>query len=236
MKYSRQFSEGGNTNIGTSSNAILLWLVICAVLLFLEVALGAIARFLHSDLYIGYVNIAKNVFPPSTDEQWNKLFYEFESSLQRADFYVLFSDFKSLFYFDYFHKLFGFLLIAVYLLPLFAFLIRKQLSRRLAKYYISVAIVYIFLGYHGLQALYGADYNLTNYPVIGMAIHVEIAALIFGALTWALTDIAISDTLEMDSVDIRIQNLAYTLIVLTLVTILLGSITVGLKDSVAHSS
>jgi len=107
---------------------IILWLLSGCFLIFLMVIIGGITRLTHSGLSITEWNLLMGTFPPLNEGQWIGLFEKYKQSpeFREMHYYFTLSDFKSIFWWEYIHRLLGRLIGLVFIIPFVYFLVKKK--------------------------------------------------------------------------------------------------------------
>ena len=114
--------------------AIAVWLLVCAFLVFAIVLVGGVTRLTRSGLSIVEWQPIAGAIPPLNETDWQALFAKYretpEFKLVNRD--MTLSGFKSIFWWEYIHRLIARGIGLVFLLPLLWFQLRRALDRRLA--------------------------------------------------------------------------------------------------------
>ncbi len=174
-------------NHGVPKNtAIGLWLIFVAALVFAMAIIGAITRLTNSGLSMVDWRPLLGVVPPLTPAEWQASFdaYRLYPEYQLLNRGMDLSEYKYIFYWEWFHRSFGHLLAVFFLGGIIWFWLKKQLTRTKL-----VQLLLIFaLG--GLQALVGwfmVYSGLQNRPSVShykLALHLTVATFIFALLLW----------------------------------------------------
>ncbi len=116
-----------------------------------QIILGGITRLTDSGLSITEWKPLLGTLPPLNDEQWNKAFNQYKQIAQYKQLHSYFSleDFKSIFFWEWLHRLWGRLIGVVFIIPFFIFLAKKKISKEM----IIPLIILFLLG--GLQGVIG---------------------------------------------------------------------------------
>src|SRR5450755_1700563 len=135
----------------SANRAVAYWLLAGTGMLFIQVLLGGITRLTGSGLSITEWNVMTGAVPPLHPQQWST---EFEKYKQTPQFHLLnadftLSDFKFIFFWEWFHRLWARLVGAVFLVG-FIFLLYK---RKLKSELIAPLLLLFLLGL--LQAAVG---------------------------------------------------------------------------------
>ena len=112
-----------------SARPIAIWLLIGVAMLMIQVLLGGITRLTGSGLSITEWKPIMGAIPPLNDHDWNLAFEKYK---QIAQFKYLNSnftlaDFKSIFFWEWFHRLWARLIAVAFLIPFIIFIFQKRL-------------------------------------------------------------------------------------------------------------
>ncbi|MDA9312000.1 COX15/CtaA family protein [Vicingaceae bacterium] len=165
--------------------AIIIWLLTGCVLIFIMVAIGGLTRLTHSGLSM----VEWNLFgsnPPSSQTDWEILFNKYKQfpEYQLVNFNFSLEEFKSIFYWEYGHRMFGRLIGLVFIIPFFWFLIRKKFSKSLMP---KLVLLLFMGGFQGLLGWYMVKSGLKANPDVShyrLAMHLTTAFLTFGYTFW----------------------------------------------------
>jgi cytochrome c oxidase assembly protein subunit 15 len=132
-----------------SLKPVATWLLIGVVMIIVQVILGGITRLTGSGLSITEWNVITGTLPPLNEEQWIDEFDKYKQTRQfallNADFTI--RDFKFIFFWEWFHRLWARLIGVVFIIPFVIFLIQKRFRTDMVK-----PMIILFL----LGALQGA--------------------------------------------------------------------------------
>ena len=170
--------------------AIARWLFAVAGLVFIMVVIGGITRLTESGLSITEWKPVTGAIPPLTDADWQAEFAKYKNSSQ----YVLMNAgmdlaaFKHIYFWEYFHRLFGRLIGLAFMLPLIWFGVKRAIPRALT----GRLVILLILG--GLQGLIGwlmvksGLVDRVNVQPVMLTAHLTMALLLFSALIWTALD------------------------------------------------
>ena len=132
---------------------IVFWLMTGALLVFGMVMIGGITRLTHSGLSIVEWKLIMGAIPPMNELEWKQTFEKYqdfpEYKLINKDFAL--EEFKSIFWWEYIHRLLGRLIGLIFLLPFLFFLIKKWLDPPLVK---KLSIMFLLGGFQGFLGWY----------------------------------------------------------------------------------
>ena len=156
-------------------------------LLFMQVIIGGITRITGSGLSITKWEIVTGTLPPLNEASWNVEFDKYKATPQ----YELLndgmplSDFKFIYFWEYFHRLWARMMGFAFLIPAVFFTLRKWMDRRLWRKMAPV------IGFAMLAAVFGwimVASGLIERPWVNaykLSIHLSIAVITFAFLVRA---------------------------------------------------
>jgi cytochrome c oxidase assembly protein subunit 15 len=135
----------------SSDRAVAYWVLAGTGMLFIQVLLGGITRLTGSGLSITEWNVITGAIPPLSTSQWH---IEFDKYRQTPQFHLLnadftLSDFKFIFFWEWFHRLWARLVGVVFLVGFFLLIYKRKLKSEM----IVPLLILFFLGL--LQAVIG---------------------------------------------------------------------------------
>ncbi|MGH6891278.1 MAG: COX15/CtaA family protein, partial [Dongiaceae bacterium] len=166
------------------------WLLLLAALVLVQVVLGAVTRLTGSGLSIMEWRPIMGAIPPLNEAEWQRVFdlYRQIAEYKLINAGMSLEAFKSIFWWEYAHRLWGRLIGVVFLAPFLWFWLRGHLRAR----WMGRLIAIFALG--GLQGLMGwimvasgfADNtDVSQYRLVA---HLLLALAIYGALLWSAFD------------------------------------------------
>lgn len=165
---------------------VAAWLLVCAALTFVIVVVGGITRLTESGLSIVEWQPLAGALPPLSQADWEALFAKYRATPQ---FDKVFPDmtvegFKSIFWWEYAHRLLGRVIGLVFLLPYLFFLIKGKLDKPLAW---KLAGLFVLGGLQGALGWYMVQSGLVSDPRVShfrLTAHLGLALLIFSLEFW----------------------------------------------------
>ena len=184
------YAEAPQTQM-RSDRAIALWLLACCALVFAVVVVGGVTRLTRSGLSIVEWQPIVGVLPPLDDTAWQEAFRKYQ---QTPEFSVVnpnmnLAGFKSIFWWEYFHRLLGRLIGAAFLLPFLWFALRRTIAHSLTW---KLAGVFALGALQGAMGWYMVQSGLVDDPRVSqyrLTAHLGIAFLIFAAVLWIALDL-----------------------------------------------
>ncbi|HYJ36967.1 MAG TPA: COX15/CtaA family protein [Chitinophagaceae bacterium] len=130
---------------------VAVWIMIGVGMLLIQVVLGGITRLTGSGLSITEWNVVTKLLPPLNGQQWMNEFdkYRQTSQYQYLNTHFTLSDFKFIFFWEWFHRLWAKLIAVAFLIPFVLFIFQKRISAKM----IQPLTLLFLLG--GLQGVIG---------------------------------------------------------------------------------
>lgn len=169
----------------TNNKAIIYWLLLGCLLIFIMVAIGGLTRLTHSGLSMVEWTLFGNK-PPASQEAWQIMFDKYKQypEYQKVNFNFSLEEFKSIFFWEYFHRMFGRLIGVVFIIPFFWFWLRKKITAELMP---KLILILIMGGFQGLLGWYMVKSGLIKNPDVShyrLAMHLSTAFLTFAYTFW----------------------------------------------------
>jgi len=173
------------------TKTIRIWLIIGLIMLIGQVILGGITRLTGSGLSITRWDIITGVIPPLNAEQWVNSFelYKETPQFHKINSTFTIQEFKFIYFWEYFHRLWVRSLGFVFLIPFLIFVLKKQLDFYLIKrlgIVIFLTILTASAGWIMVQS------GLVNRPWVNaykLTIHFTLAVLVIWAMVKTVSDV-----------------------------------------------
>ena len=176
-----------NLMIGQNKNIyVSYWLLLITFLVALMIVVGGLTRLTDSGLSITKWNIISGILPPLSLSGWEKSFalYKQIPEYKLVNSSMTLEQFKTIYWWEYAHRLLGRIVGLFYLIPLFYFTFKKVLKKKsLASLYI-ILILIIFQGYIGWYMVKSGLTERTDVSHYRLALHLTLAFIIFILLLW----------------------------------------------------
>jgi cytochrome c oxidase assembly protein subunit 15 len=219
----------------SSNRAIRAWLLSVAALIALMVLVGGATRLTESGLSITEWKPVTGALPPLSQAEWEKAFEAYKLIPQYRTFNtgMTLSEFKTIFWWEWSHRLLGRVIGMVYLLPFLFFLWRGGMSGELKRR------LWLIFGLGALQGAVGwwmvasGLAERTEVSQYRLATHLLLALLIFAAIVWTLRRLGEQVPLA-GSARLRITSAA--LVALTFVQLYLGALVAGLRAGLVYNT
>jgi cytochrome c oxidase assembly protein subunit 15 len=209
-------------------SAIRWWLVAIASLIAIMVLVGGATRLTESGLSIVEWKPVTGALPPLNQEQWTQAFDAYKTIPQYRELNagMNLAEFKTIFWWEWSHRLLGRAIGVAYLLPFLWFLWRGAVSADLRRR------LWLIFGLGALQGAVGwwmvasGLSQRVEVSQIRLATHLVLALLIFAAIVWTLRRLM---DRPPSAAPARLKITAVTLLVLTFVQLYLGALVAGLR-------
>jgi cytochrome c oxidase assembly protein subunit 15 len=168
------------------SRPVAAWLFGVALIVFAMVVLGGATRLTGSGLSITEWKPVAGVLPPLSEAEWRKDFglYQATPQYQRVNRGMSLEQFKTIFWWEWTHRLLGRLAGAAFAIPFVAFLATRRMPARL----VWRSAVLLALGaLKGLVGWWMVARGLENRVTVAperLAIHLGLALVLLCALVW----------------------------------------------------
>ncbi len=167
-----------------------LWLVAICAMVFVMVVIGGLTRLTDSGLSMVEWKPLTGWIPPLSELAWQELFKRYQATpeYQKLNVGMTVEEFKSIFWLEYIHRLWGRLIGLVVLIPLVVLVFKRWLDKKLI-----AKLVGLFLlgGLQGLMGWYMVQSGLIDRPDVSpyrLTTHLGLALLIYGAALWLALD------------------------------------------------
>ena len=210
------------------NRAVRWWLVTIALMIAAMVLVGGATRLTESGLSIVEWKPVSGTLPPLTQEQWTRAFEGYKAIPQYRELNagMDLAEFKTIFWWEWSHRLLGRVIGVAFLLPFLWFLWRGALSVELRRR------LWLIFGLGALQGAVGwwmVASGLSERVEVSqyrLATHLALAFFIFAAVLWTLRRL-LDEPQQAASLRLKITGVA--LLVLTFVQLYLGALLAGLR-------
>jgi cytochrome c oxidase assembly protein subunit 15 len=211
-----------------NNRAIGWWLIAVAALIAAMVLVGGATRLTESGLSIVEWKPVSGALPPLNQEQWTQAFEAYKTIPQYHELNagMTLAEFKTIFWWEFSHRLLGRVIGVVFLLPFLWFLWRGAVGADLRRR------LWLIFGLGALQGAVGwwmVASGLSQRVEVSqyrLATHLVLALLIFAGVVWTLRRLVDRPPAVTSS---RLKITSVALLVLTFVQIYLGALVAGLR-------
>src|SRR5215471_10166352 len=220
----------------TSQNAaVRWWLIGVAALIALMVLVGGATRLTESGLSIVEWKPVTGTLPPLTSAQWQEAFEGYKKIPQYRELNagMTLAEFKTIFWWEWSHRLLGRFIGVAYLLPFLYFLWRGALGAGLKRR------LWLIFGLGAVQGAVGwwmVASGLTQRTEVSqyrLAAHLILALVIFAAIVWTVRRMRVRPQLAVAP---RLKLFSQILLGLTFLQIYFGALVAGLRAGRAYNT
>jgi len=212
-----------------------LWLLAVAGLIFLMVVIGGVTRLTESGLSMVDWRPVTGVLPPMSEEGWQAAFEDYK---QYPEYRVknrgmALEQFKTIYWWEYAHRMLGRLLGLLYFVPLVAFWAKGRVP---PQYRGRLVGIFLLGAAQGVLGWFMVRSGLVDRPDVShyrLTAHLGLAVLLFGLVFWTALDCLAE---RRGSRDVRLRRRAKLLTVVVFVQILLGGMVAGLDAGLAYNT
>jgi cytochrome c oxidase assembly protein subunit 15 len=212
----------------SSSAAIRWWLLSVAALIAIMVLVGGATRLTESGLSIVEWKPVTGALPPLSEAQWTQAFDAYKTIPQYRELNagMDLAEFKTIFWWEWSHRLLGRVIGMAFLLPFLWFLWRGIVSADLKRR------LWVLFGLGALQGVVGwwmVASGLSQRVEVSqyrLATHLVLALLIYAGIVWTLRRLADRPPSTAPS---RLKITSVVLLLLTFLQLYLGALVAGLR-------
>jgi cytochrome c oxidase assembly protein subunit 15 len=215
--------------------AIRIWLLAVAALVLAMVVVGGATRLTESGLSITEWQPVAGALPPLGEAQWELQFEKYKSipQYQALNPGMSLDAFKTIFWWEWTHRLLGRLIGAAFLLPFLWFLARGRMEARLRPRLWMLFGLGAFQGAVGWWMVASGLAERVEVSQYRLAFHLTLAGLIYVALLWTAQGLAPRFGPPVPG---RLRVSAKILLGLVLAQIYLGALVAGLRAGLIYNT
>ncbi len=219
-------TRGSDATAGTD-RLIAVWLLAVAAMVLVMVVLGGLTRLTHSGLSMVEWQPLTGWLPPLSEDGWQAQFAAYQ---RYPEFRLLNPDmtpaqFKSIFWLEYVHRLWGRMIGVAFFAPFLVFLIQGRIRGRLAA---GCAVLFVLGALQGVLGWFMVESGLIENPDVSpyrLTAHFILALLLLGALV--LTALGVLYPTLPGGRGGRLRTAPLALVLLILATLTSGGFVAG---------
>ncbi len=223
--------------IAATPRSVGLWLAASAFMVLAMMVIGAITRLTESGLSMVEWRPLIGWIPPISEAEWQRVFdiYRGTSQYQMMNEGMSLVEFKTIFFWEYIHRVWGRLIGLIYGLPFFWFLFRGQLPRQLKPHCWILLALGALQGVIGWWMVKSGFIDRIEVSAYRLAVHLGMAFLIFGYLTWLAIAILAPAPPGEENVPKHVRLLGVLAHVAVFTTVLSGALVAGLNAGLLYN-
>jgi len=207
---------------------ISTWLLLITFFVALMIIVGGLTRLTDSGLSITRWDLISGILPPITSQDWENSFnlYKQIPEYKLLNSSMILDQFKTIYWWEYSHRLLGRLIGLLYILPLFYFTYKNFIKKNsLVSFYLILFLILLqgFIGWYMVKSGLTERTDVSHYR---LALHLTLAFIIFIFLLWNFLKYKKQQILNYDK---KLSNyLIFIFTLLLLVQICIGAFVSGL--------
>jgi cytochrome c oxidase assembly protein subunit 15 len=224
----------------SSNRQIAIWLFSGCFLIFIMVVVGGITRLTGSGLSITEWKPIMGAIPPLNDAEWNIAFEKYKQipQFQKVNSHFELSDFKSIFWWEFIHRLIGRLIGVVFLIPFFYFFLKGKFKKETTKKMLFLFFLGGVQGFLGWFMVASGLTERTSVSHIRLAIHLMFAFITFAFTFYYALELIYEDKEKRKSSDSHFNARSFNIVVFSMLIlqIVYGAFVAGLHAGKLHNT
>ena len=213
------------------------WLYVVAGLIVLMVLVGGVTRLTDSGLSITEWKPIHGVIPPLSDADWEEEFAKYRQipEYQEINAGMTLDAFKTIFWWEWMHRMFGRLIGLAVLAPLIFFWATRRIERRLVP---KIALMLVLGGVQGAVGWWMVASGLSERVDVSqyrLATHLTLAFAILAYVLWVARGITPAPP-GFRPAPASLRRLAGVVLVLIFVQVFLGGLVAGLDAGLTYNT
>lgn len=211
-----------------SDKAVANWIMIGVAMLIIQILLGGITRLTGSGLSITEWDVITGSLPPLNEQQWLNEFHKYQQTPQYRllNFSFTLHDFKFIFFWEWFHRLWGRLIGVVFLIPFIVFLIQKRFRPEMVK---PLLILFLMGALQGAVGWIMVASGLTGDAIYvrptKLMMHFVLACILISYAFWFGLQLKVKK--ESLLVNNSLKNFTWVIIVVLFIQLCFGALLAG---------
>jgi heme a synthase len=215
-----------------SDRAVANWIMIGVAMLIIQILLGGITRLTGSGLSITEWDVITGTLPPLHEQQWLQEFHKYQNTPQYRllNFSFTLRDFKFIFFWEWFHRLWGRLIGVVFLIPFIIFLVQKRFRPEMIRRLLILFLMGALQGAVGwIMVASGLTGDATYVKPTKLAMHFVLACILISYAFWFGLQLKVRK--ESLVVNNSLKNFTWSIIVLLFIQLTFGALLAGHKGA-----
>ena len=214
------------------------WLLFCAAVLLGMILLGGVTRLTNSGLSIVEWKPLVGAIPPLSEQAWQETFDKYRQfpEYQKVNRGMSLDGFKSIFMYEYLHRLLGRLIGVLFLLPLLYFAWRGHIRQGLMP---KLVVLFFLGGCQGLLGWYMVKSGLVDNPRVSqyrLTAHLGLAVAIYAYMLWLAFELLFTPRARAAATGNSLGRWSLVLVGLLFLMILSGGLVAGTRAGFAYST
>jgi len=197
-----------------------------------QVLLGGITRLTGSGLSITKWDIITGVIPPFGKEQWNEVFelYKQTPQFHKINSEFTLKNFKTIYFWEYFHRLWVRILGIIFLVPFIFFVIKKKIDWYLIKRLLIVVVLAALTASAGWIMVLSGMVDRPWVNAYKLTLHFILAILTIAALVRTIADVYYFENKNNEDQ----SKFTLILLVVTFIQLILAGLMSGMRTALYY--
>jgi len=211
------------------------WLLTMIILVFLIIVVGGLTRLTDSGLSITQWELFKGILPPLRESTWINYFnlYKEIPQFKFINPTMTLTEFKVIFYWEYFHRLLGRIIGLVYLIPLIFLSFKNIVEKKTLKIFYFIFFLILTQGILGWYMVESGLAINTSVSHFRLSLHLFFAFIIISFLIWNYFNFKYKKNKVFFNLDNKLTKLLFLFI---LVQIIIGAFVSGLDAGLIYQT
>jgi cytochrome c oxidase assembly protein subunit 15 len=221
-----------------AGRGVAIWLFACCALILAMVVIGGVTRLTESGLSITEWRPVSGALPPLSDADWQEAFDLYRQTPQyiRMNAGMTLTEFKTIFWWEYVHRLWGRLIGVAFAVPFLWFLLRGRISRRLAPHLVALFVLGAAQGALGWYMVQSGLVDRIEVSQYRLTAHLALALAIYAYMLWVAFGLVRPAPAVRDPAARRLRPHLWLVAGWTAVTIAFGGFVAGLNAGFLYNS
>jgi heme a synthase len=218
--------------------AVRIWLFAVAGLIFAMILVGGATRLTNSGLSITEWKPIIGAIPPLSQADWQDAFEKYQQipEYQLINKGMSLAAFKSIYWWEWTHRLIGRLIGVAFFVPFLVFWLRGAIPRPLLPRLIALFVLGGAQGALGWYMVKSGLAERTDVSQYRLAAHLGLAVLIYGAILWVAFGLGRGGGAREGRVPAALKAAAGVFVGLIFLQIILGAFVAGTDAGLSHNT
>lgn len=215
---------------------VALWLSFCAAVVLGMILLGAVTRLTGSGLSMVEWKPLMGAIPPLSEHDWQETFDKYKAfpEYQKVNHGMSLHEFKSIFMFEYLHRVLGRLIGVIFFFPMLFFAFTRRIRPGLLPH---LVVLFVLGGLQGLLGWYMVKSGLVNDPRVSqyrLTAHLGVAVLIYSYMLWLAFELRFRSHRQAMTTRGALSRMSGVCVLLVYLMILSGGLVAGTRAGLAY--
>jgi heme a synthase len=219
----------------TPALSVSIWLAIGIILILVMVSIGGLTRLTHSGLSMVHWTFTGSL-PPMDDAEWVNEFERYQTSPEFKELHEHFEieDFKSIFWWEYIHRMFGRMIGIIFLIPFVFFWLRRYIPKDMLPQF---GAIFMLGAFQAVLGWFMVKSGLSDAPRVShfrLSAHLITAFLTCAYIFWVMLNYKEHGKLKSNPAPIR--KGAIWFFTALVIQIIYGGFVAGLRAGWMHNT